>query len=75
VLPPEFVRPAAAVWRVGLPPASVLPAMTQHVGDGGRATEGTTCKCPVAGVDETGGECLSAKGTGCVGVLPPAFMR
>jgi len=35
VLPPAIVRPAAAIWRVGLPPASVWPAAALRVGGGG----------------------------------------
>ena len=34
-MPPAIVRPAAAIWRVGLPPASVWPAAALRVGGGG----------------------------------------
>jgi len=34
-LPPALVRPAAAIWRGGVPPASVWPAAALRVGGGG----------------------------------------
>jgi len=41
VLPPVFVRPVVAIWRGGLPPASVWPAEALRVGGGGWAKVGT----------------------------------
>jgi len=66
VLPPAFLRPAEAIWRVGLPSASVWPAAALCVGGGGQQERQSDVTGPSPELERPAAGLSGGEGRWCV---------
>jgi len=66
VSPPAFVRPAAAIGRVGLPPASEWPATALRVGGGGGQGRRARASAPPPALARPAADVSGGEGRWCV---------
>jgi len=66
VSPPAFVRPAAAIGRVGLPPASEWPATALRVGGGGGQGRRARASAPPPALARPAEDLSGGEGRWCV---------